>query len=62
MFATLKWSEGTKSSVFGTNTSENTLFSVPIPVPKQKHKNMLIKKHTILIKVKQKSMQFFVLI
>ncbi len=41
-------------SVFGTDTSENPRFSVPISVPKQ-HKNMLVKKHTIFInKVKQK--------
>ncbi len=45
---------------FGTYTSENPRFSVPISV----HKNMLIKKNAIFInKVKhQKSMSFFVLI
>ncbi len=46
---------GTQISIFGTDTSENPRFSVPISGTKAKQKNMLIKKHTIFInKVKQK--------
>ncbi len=47
---------GTNISVFGTDTSENPWFSVPISVPKQNTKTCQLKKHTIFIhKVKIKN-------